>query len=258
MKLAHLLALLPVALFPFCGAPVASARVVDELWRSATPFAHRAPAGNPAARLTFQDDRSILPAMSRPRKSEPTRLRLLEAGAAMLLDQGYHGTGIQAVLDEVGVPKGSFYNYFESKEHFAAEVIRHAAGGACGGLDELAREAEKDALGALRRHLKRRIRAYEGDCCGGCLIGNLGAEIEDSELCRAALAEAMDGMAARYAAVLALGQAQGTIRDDVAAADLGAQLLDAWEGALLRMKVQRSTGPLKLVVKRLLEGDFRA
>jgi len=194
--------------------------------------------------------------MARPRKSEPNRERLLEAGAAWLLEQGYHGTGLQAVLDEVGVPKGSFYHYFESKEHFAAAVIRHVAGGACAEFDELSRDAEKDALGALRRHFRRRIKAYEGSCAGGCLIGNLGAEVEDLEVCRRALAEAMDGMLARYEAVLARGQAQGAIRDDVAAGDLAGQLLDAWEGALLRMKVQRSTQPLKLLVRRLLEEDF--
>lgn len=185
-------------------------------------------------------------------------MRLLEVGATWLLEQGYHGTGIQAVLDDVGVPKGSFYNYFDSKEHFAAEVIRHVAGGSCSALDDLAREAEKDALAALKRHLKRKIKQYEGNCCGGCLIGNLGNEVEDSELCRAAMAEAVAAMVARYTAVLELGQGQGSIRDDVEAADLGAQLFDAWEGGLLRMKIERSTRPLKLVVRRLLEEDFLA
>ena len=90
------------------------------------------------------------------------------------------------------------------------------------------------------------------------MIGNLGNEIEDSELCRAALAEAVAAMVARYSAVLELGQGQGSIRDDVEAADLGAQLFDAWEGGLLRMKIERSTRPLKLVVRRLLEEDFLA
>ena len=196
--------------------------------------------------------------MSRPRRSEPTRQRLLEAGAAMLLEQGYHGTGIQPVLDEVGVPKGSFYNYFESKEHFAAEIIRHMAARVCTSLEGLTRESKKDALGALRRDLKRRIAGFEGHFSGGCLFGNLGAEVEDSEACRAALAEAFRAMSACYAAVLAAGQEQGTIRSDVKAGELADHLIDAWEGALLRMKVERSTRPLKQVVRRLLESDFLA
>ena len=143
--------------------------------------------------------------MSRPRRSEPTRQRLLEAGAAMLLEQGYHGTGIQPVLDEVGVPKGSFYNYFESKEHFAAEIIRHMATQVLLRMEGLKQEAQKDALEALRRDIKKRISSYEGNFSGGCLFGNLGAEVEDSEACRAALAEAFRAMSACYAAVLAAG-----------------------------------------------------
>jgi TetR/AcrR family transcriptional regulator, transcriptional repressor for nem operon len=196
--------------------------------------------------------------MSRPRRSEPTRQRLLDAGAALLLEQGYHGTGIQAVLDRVGVPKGSFYNYFESKEHFAAEIIHHVADGACNGFEELQREAEQDALAALRRHFRRRIKGFEGECAGGCLFGNLGAEVEDSELCRAALLQAFRGMSERYATALAAGQAQGSIRADVPAGELADHLIAAWEGALLRMKIERSTRPLKQVVRRLLEDDFLA
>lgn len=196
--------------------------------------------------------------MGRPRRSEPTRQRLLEAGAAMLLEQGYHGTGIQPVLDEVGVPKGSFYNYFDSKEHFAAQIIGHMAEKVCAGLEELKQEARKDALGALRRDLRRRIQGFEGHFSGGCLFGNLGAEVEDSELCRTALSDAFRAMSACYAAILAAGQAQGSIRDDVKASELADHLIDGWEGALLRMKVERSTRPLKQLVRRLLDDDFLA
>jgi TetR/AcrR family transcriptional repressor of nem operon len=183
---------------------------------------------------------------------------LLDAGAAMLLEQGYHGTGIQPVLDEVGVPKGSFYNYFDSKEHFAAEVIRHMAAKVVVGLDGLKEDARRDALAALRRDLKKRIQGFEGRFSGGCLFGNLGAEVEDSELCRAALADAFRSMSACYATVIAAGQEQGAFRKDVKASELADHLLDTWEGALLRMKVEHSTRPLKALMRRLLDDDFLA
>ena len=54
--------------------------------------------------------------MARPRKSEHSRQDLLDTGSRMLTEFGYHGTGIKQVLDAVGVPKGSFYNFFPSKE----------------------------------------------------------------------------------------------------------------------------------------------
>ena len=61
--------------------------------------------------------------MSRPRRSEHIREALIQAGIEQLSIHGYHGTGIKQILDEVNVPKGSFYNFFASKEAFVAEVI---------------------------------------------------------------------------------------------------------------------------------------
>ena len=63
--------------------------------------------------------------MSRPRRSEHTREALIDAGIEQLSVHGYHGTGIKQILDDVKVPKGSFYNFFASKEAFVAEVIGH-------------------------------------------------------------------------------------------------------------------------------------
>lgn len=177
----------------------------------------------------------------------------------MLRDKGYHGTGIKEVLDEVGVPKGSFYNYFASKEDFGAAVIRHVAEESWRHLDELVEAADRDALGALRRHFQGAIRTFDSDgCCGGCLLGNLGAEVEDSDTCREALADSFRGIRERFRDVLRKGQEQGAIRDDVPARELADHLLDAWEGAILRMKVERSVRPLRQCVRRLLEADFLA
>ena len=61
--------------------------------------------------------------MGRPRLSDETKTRLLDEGVTSLIGQEYHGTSIKEVLDQLKVPKGSFYNSFESKEHFGAEVI---------------------------------------------------------------------------------------------------------------------------------------
>src|SRR5258705_10716495 len=54
-----------------------------------------------------------------------TRTALLEAGKEIMFEKGYSNTGIQEVLSSVGVPKGSFYHYFESKEDFALKIIRN-------------------------------------------------------------------------------------------------------------------------------------
>ena len=66
-----------------------------------------------------------------------TMHRLIDAGQHMLLVHGYNSLGIQALLTDAGVPKGSFYHHFTDKEDFALQVIDaylaevHAGLGAC-------------------------------------------------------------------------------------------------------------------------------
>ena len=88
--------------------------------------------------------------MARPRRSEGTRQRLLDEGVAAFLHVGYHGTGLKEVLDRVGVPKGSFYNYFASKEEFGAAAIRHYSD--CFGrqMDAAMSGAKNPLVGATR------------------------------------------------------------------------------------------------------------
>jgi TetR/AcrR family transcriptional repressor of nem operon len=197
--------------------------------------------------------------MARPRRSHETRRRLLEEGADVFLRQGYHGAGLLEVLSRVGVPKGSFYNYFASKEAFGAEVVRHYAADFDARLDAMAAEARKDAPAALRRFFRALAREFEeAGFRGGCLVGNLGGELEDSEPVRVAMAEALAGWRDRIAAAVAAGQEAGSVRRDRPARELADALLDAWEGAVLRMKIERSAQPLRRWIDVVLANSFRA
>jgi TetR/AcrR family transcriptional regulator, transcriptional repressor for nem operon len=197
--------------------------------------------------------------MARPRRSQSTRLRLLEEGADVFLRQGFHGTGLLEVLSRAGVPKGSFYNYFPSKEAFGAEVVRHYAREFDVRLDSAAEQAAKDAPAALERFFRQLTKEFAAaGHGGGCLVGNLSGQLEDSELCRTAMADALRGWAERIARIVALGQSQGSLRKDLSAADAAAFVLDSWEGAVLRMKVERSDRPLRRWIDLVLRGWIRA
>ncbi len=198
--------------------------------------------------------------MGRPRLSHETKTRLLDEGVASLIGQGYHGTGIKEVLDQVKVPKGSFYNYFESKEHFGAEVIRHYSGKFLNQLDSQLGKPKADALSALKKCFKQMIRCFdESDQACGCLVGNLGAEVgASSELCREALAEAMHGIQQRFAQAISRAQEQGKVRTDISADDLAEFLLNSWEGALIRMKIENSVQPLRKFCTLVLDNFLQA
>jgi TetR/AcrR family transcriptional repressor of nem operon len=195
--------------------------------------------------------------MSRSIKKEINRENLLNQGVALLMQQGYHGTGLKEILDAVQIPKGSFYNYFGSKENFGAEVIQHYITPYIEQITSYLQTPDTDALSALQRYFNESIAELERtDFKGGCLLGNLIGEIGDSsDICRIALQTTLN----RYRDVLESGlskaQQEGTIRTDKSAREMADFLVNAWQGALLRMKVEKSTAPLQQCCQELF-GDF--
>jgi len=191
------------------------------------------------------------------RTNPDTRQRLLEVGAHAFLHQGYHGAGLKAILDEAGVPKGSFYNYFDSKEDFASATIQHYAS-CMGGRLERALRGHTSPIAGLRAFFESEADAFEKvDFNGGCLIANLGAELDDSPVCRETLQSSMNAYLQGLTTVVASAQGAGEIRDDIEASELASLLSDAWEGAVIRMKVQKSLAPLHQVLDRFLYGFLR-
>ena len=52
------------------------------------------------------------------------REQVIEAAVRLFADQGYHGTTVGDLCDELGVGKGVFYWYFDSKEALFSEILR--------------------------------------------------------------------------------------------------------------------------------------
>jgi TetR/AcrR family transcriptional regulator, transcriptional repressor for nem operon len=197
--------------------------------------------------------------MSR-RDVKEVRERLLDEGVSLLMEQGYHGTGLQEIVQKVGVPKGSFYNYFPSKEEFSAEVVRHYIDPFIRQLDTHLQRRDTSAEAALRSYFDELIAETEQkNFKGGCLLGNLIGEIGDtSELCQTSLREAVHRYREKLREGLARGQKEGSFRKDLDARDMADFLVNVWQGALLRMKIERSVRPLAQVCDMLLSGHFRA
>jgi TetR/AcrR family transcriptional repressor of nem operon len=197
--------------------------------------------------------------MSR-RDVKEVRASLLDEGVLLLMEQGYHGTGLQEIVQRVGVPKGSFYNYFPSKEEFSAEVVRHYIDPFIRQLDVHLQRKDVSAETALRSYFNELIAETEQkNFKGGCLLGNLIGEIGDtSELCQTSLREAVHRYREKLREGLARGQQEGSFRKDMDARDMADFLVNVWQGALLRMKIERSVRPLAQVCDMLLRGYFRA
>lgn len=191
---------------------------------------------------------------------DSTKRRLLDHGVALMLQNGYHGAGLAEILKAAKVPKGSFYYYFSSKEEFGAQAIEHYIAPFIQRLGERMATPEKSGLDALAGYFHEMIGELEAtDFAGGCLLGNLMGEIGDTS---AAAREALKIAVDRYRDLLAKGvaraQTEGDARGDRDAIALADLLVNAWQGALLRMKVERSAAPLHAFVDDILLGYCRS
>ena len=193
-------------------------------------------------------------------KKQLNKEKLLQQGVTLLMAQGYHGTGIKEILDRVNIPKGSFYHYFPSKEHFGAEVINFYIEPFIQQLDDCLNQPELGALAGLQRYYQNLINELEEkQFAGGCLLGNLMGEIgETSEICRHALKQAVHRYRDKQQQAILKAQQEGSIRTDLSAEVMADILVNTWQGALLRMKIEQSIQPLQEFYQTLLNDYFKS
>lgn len=187
------------------------------------------------------------------------RERLIDAGLDTLHRRGFNGCGVQEITSNAGVPKGSFYNHFESKEALGAAVVERYWQQRAGSVLRLLEDSDVRPRERLYRYFAAMAanmakRGYTG----GCLIGNLGIELSDqSELVRADLATVFVGWTEAVEACVREGQREGQLRVDCDATVLASFLINAWEGAVLRAKVVKNGAPFEefnqIVFGKLLE-----
>lgn len=201
------------------------------------------------------DDRSTISLVG---TDTSTPERIVAAATPHLFRKGFHPTGLKDVLADAGVPKGSFYHWFSSKEELGLTVLRRYVADYDAYLDRILGDADVPPVGRLRRFFADGVRRFRRlGAVDGCLVGNLGQELADQdETFRSALAGALAGWRDRIAAVLAEAREQGDLEPDLDPAEVADFLLNSWEGALLRMKVEASVEPLRtferVVFDRLL------
>jgi TetR/AcrR family transcriptional repressor of nem operon len=178
-----------------------------------------------------------------------TKQRLLDAGLAMLLKHGYNDLGIQALLAATSTPKGSFYHHFKDKEDFALQVVDQYMVGVHAGLDACLGDQGRLPLESVRHFFELTQEHYRTEGYMGCLMGGLGQELSGvSE----AFARKIDGcfsqIAARLAGCLDEARARGELPADAEPRHMAHLLVDCWEGAALRSRLQRNPAPLNAML----------
>ncbi len=185
--------------------------------------------------------------MTPPKTSKAdVKNQLLLAGIQLIQRNGYHGTGLQELVKEIGVPKGSFYYYFNSKEEFIVDAILTYISPFLRQLEDIENRNDENIVEQLHGYFQNMVSSFEENAnwtvdTDGNLLGEIG---DTSEVALDALDNAVTAYRGGLRRIIAIAQSQNSIRVDIDSEQLANLLFDAWQGALLRMKVDRSTRPL--------------
>lgn len=195
----------------------------------------------------------------RPRKDPSlpggARTALLRAGVAILTEKGFSAVGIEETLSAASVPKGSFYHYFDSKDDFGLALIDVYADYFARKLDRWFEDEERPPLQRIADFIAdARAGMARHDFRRGCLVGNLGQEMGVlPERFRARISAVFADWEARTARCLQAARLAGQIPPDADCDALAAFFWIAWEGAVLRAKLERDPKALDAFA----EGFFR-
>ena len=177
-----------------------------------------------------------------------TREELIEVGLKQIHSAGYTATGINQILELADVPKGSFYHHFASKDAFAKEILEHYNFGEQERWESFLGDTKVSPLKRLRKYFKEMIAIYgRRGRSAGCLLGNMTLEIaEHNQELRGVLRKSFDRWQNAIAKTIREAIEQHELPQTANADELAAVLVNAWEGAQVRTKVEQSDKPLEL------------
>lgn len=206
------------------------------------------------------DQSTTKPRRGRPPKQShdknDTKVALIRSGVELLTERGYLTSDIETILKRVGVPKGSFYYYFDNKEAFGQEVMASYA-------QYFAKRLDKHLLNTALSPLQRINSFYLDAKAGmekyqferGCLIGNLGQEVTAlPQSYRALLNNILQEWQNRMALCLQEAQTLGEISQTANCEQLAAFFWIGWEGAVMRAKLDKSVEPLTIFITQFFAG----
>lgn len=168
----------------------------------------------------------------------------MEFGLKTLHQQGFNGCSVQDITKAAGVPKGSFYNHFESKEALAMAALEvfWENGNA---RRAILLNTELDPVERLRQHFGKLTAALaKVDYEPGCLIGNFSSEMSGNPDFQARLTKIYEDWSRAVEACIEEAKSARHLKVDIPPRTLAAFLVNAWEGAVLRSKVERNGSAL--------------
>jgi len=186
-----------------------------------------------------------------------TREEIIRKGAELIHAQGFNATGIQQILQAVGIPKGSFYFYFKSKEDFGLEIIDYFGAMINGVITHYLEDKKIPPIQRMEKLFEFFEAAFkENGHTHGCPIGNLSLELAGTnERLRVHLKDVIEALIAQIESCLEEGKREGSIPSSLKTYDTSRLIFYGFEGAILHMKVTKNIEPFR-AFRSYLTGYF--
>ncbi|MBN1301859.1 MAG: TetR/AcrR family transcriptional regulator [Melioribacteraceae bacterium] len=171
---------------------------------------------------------------------------LIEKGTDLLSVKGYNGTGIKELTDAVGIPKGSFYNYFKSKEEFTITVLKLYVKNKIEFAESILNEKTKTAIVRIVDYYRRRTdEIVASNYTQFCLLSTIGDEVSlINRTIRATVEKLIIEFNKPLINCLSEAQELGEINLALNVADLAEFIENSWRGTLITVKSVKSEAPL--------------
>jgi TetR/AcrR family transcriptional repressor of nem operon len=179
--------------------------------------------------------------------------RLLRQGMKLFYERGFHGTTVDAILASAGVPKGSFYHHFGSKEVFGQAVLDRYMQFQIDLFRKWAAKKNLSTSDKLAGYFKELSQIFvKSGYQRACLVGKFSTEMAAaSELFREQLGAQMQEWKVGIVELLAAGQDNGDVRQDRTAEDLADAVLSLIQGSLVIALSTRDKHTLATVAKTI-------
>ena len=186
---------------------------------------------------------------------DAARDSLLDTGEQLFRQQSFADTGISDILKKAGVAKGSFYHYFDSKEDFGIAVVQRYSASQNAFARDILDNPNKPGLQRLRKFFTTaKSDMADRGYAEGCLMCNLTTELADEyPAFQAELKQNWDQLSAEIQRCLDPEVMKQIGLSHLKPREAADWLLNAWSGALTRMKATGDAGPLNLFIKSVFD-----
>lgn len=192
-----------------------------------------------------------MPRVRDEQKFRQCRESLLEVGRELFITSSFNSVGLNDILRKAGIPKGSFYHYFDSKEDFGLQVVELYARENLQQLEAELADTSRPPYEQLKAFFSGGIEHFSDiEFCQGCLMANLSQELADvNENLRCKISELSQAMVDRIAECLANMDAAELNLGHLPPQEAAQVLMNSWQGAIMKMKLEKRREPLDVFMK---------